>query len=90
MRQHFFIYGIILFLGTVTLNYYNLIGLFLPILILVILLIGFYNSLQKKHAILRNFPVLGYFRYLFELIAPEIQQYFIERSTDGKPFSSRS
>ena len=87
MRQHFFIYGIILFLGTVTLNYYNLIGLFLPILILVILLIGFYNSLQKKHAILRNFPVLGYFRYLFELIAPEIQQYFIERSTDGKPFS---
>jgi glutamate synthase domain-containing protein 2 len=87
MRQHFFIYGIILFLGSVTLNYYNLIGLFLPILILVILLIGFYNSLQKKHAILRNFPVLGYFRYLFELIAPEIQQYFIERSTDGKPFS---
>jgi glutamate synthase domain-containing protein 2 len=87
MRQHFFIYGIILFLGTVTLNYYNLIGLFLPILILIILLIGFYNSLQKKHAILRNFPVLGYLRYLFELIAPEIQQYFIERSTDGKPFS---
>jgi glutamate synthase domain-containing protein 2 len=53
----------------------------------IILLIGLANSIQHKHAILRNFPVLGYFRYLFEMIAPEIQQYFIERSTDGKPFS---
>jgi glutamate synthase domain-containing protein 2 len=59
----------------------------LPIIIAVLLLIGFINTQQKKHAILRNFPVLGYFRYLFELIAPEIQQYFIERSTDGRPFS---
>ena len=52
-----------------------------------ILLIGSYNAKQKKHAILRNFPVLGYFRYMFETISPEIQQYFIERNTDGKPFS---
>ena len=48
---------------------------------------GFANALQYKHFILRNFPILGYFRYLFEMIAPEIQQYFTERSTDGKPFS---
>lgn len=48
---------------------------------------GIANSMQKKHAILRNFPVLGYARYLFEFISPEIQQYFIERTTDGKPFS---
>ncbi|GEC72184.1 FMN-binding glutamate synthase family protein [Flavobacterium flevense] len=54
---------------------------------LVFIAIGFYNSVQKKHAILRNFPVIGYFRYIFESISPEIQQYFIERSTDGKPFS---
>ena len=43
--------------------------------------------MEIRFTILRNFPVLGYFRYLFEMIAPEIQQYFIERSTDGKPFS---
>jgi len=49
--------------------------------------IGIYNRFQKHHTILRNFPVLGYFRYFFEMISPEIQQYFIERSTDGKPFS---
>jgi hypothetical protein len=29
---------------------------------------------------------LGYFRYFFESISPEMQQYFIERETDGKPF----
>ena len=52
-----------------------------------LILVGLMNSMQGKHAILKNFPILGYFRYLFELIAPEIQQYFIERNTDGKPFS---
>ena len=52
-----------------------------------LILVGLMNSMQEKHAILKNFPILGYFRYLFELIAPEIQQYFIERNTDGKPFS---
>mgnify|MGYP001235593827 CR=1 FL=1 len=41
----------------------------------------------NKRNVLTNFPVLGYFRYFFELISPEIQQYFIERNTDGKPFS---
>ena len=54
---------------------------------LPILLLGIFNRFQKSHTILRNFPILGYFRYFFELIAPEIQQYFIERQTDGKPFS---
>ncbi len=50
-------------------------------------LIGLINRFQKTHAILRNFPLLGYFRYMFEAISPEIQQYFIERSTDGRPYS---
>ena len=57
-----------------------------PILISTLYLIGVANALQTKHAILRNFPLLGYFRYFFETISPEMQQYFIERETDGKPF----
>ncbi|WP_370632450.1 FMN-binding glutamate synthase family protein [Flavobacterium sp. CHNK8] len=60
---------------------------FLSFILFLTLIVGVYNSVQTKHTILRNFPVLGYFRYLFESIAPEIQQYFIERNTDGKPFS---
>ena len=53
----------------------------------ILYIVGIYNVFQTKHTILRNFPLLGYFRYLFEFISPEIQQYFIETSTDGRPFS---
>lgn len=52
-----------------------------------LLLIGFYDFFQTKKAILRNFPIIGHFRYLFEMIRPEIQQYFIESDVDGRPFS---
>jgi glutamate synthase domain-containing protein 2 len=52
-----------------------------------IFLLGIRDTFQKKHTILRNYPVLGHFRYLLEEIRPEIQQYFIERFNDGTPFS---
>lgn len=87
MRKNFFIYGFLLFVLVAAIYYYTERGFLLVIIIPILLVIGIYNASQEKHAILRNFPVLGYFRYLFEMIAPEIQQYFIERSTDGKPFS---
>lgn len=49
-------------------------------------LLGLYDFFQTKHAILRNFPVVGHFRYLLEEIRPEIYQYFVESDTDGVPF----
>jgi glutamate synthase domain-containing protein 2 len=42
--------------------------------------------LQSRHTILRNFPLIGHLRWIFESIRPEIQQYFIERDFDGRPF----
>ena len=42
---------------------------------------------QNRHAVLRNFPLIGHFRYLFETIRPEIQQYFVEDDGNGRPFS---
>ena len=48
--------------------------------------LGLYDSLQRKRAVLRNWPVIGRFRYVFETLRPEIQQYFIESDTDGRPF----
>ena len=51
-----------------------------------IVAVGLYDFFQVKHSILRNFPVLGHFRYFFELIRPEIYQYFVESDTDGVPF----
>ena len=48
--------------------------------------IGLWDVLQTKHAIRRNFPVIGHGRYLLEMIRPEIQQYFIEDNIHGRPF----
>ena len=48
---------------------------------------GFVDFFQKRHTIRRNFPILGRFRYIFEAIRPEINQYFVESNTDGRPFS---
>ncbi|MGP5586151.1 glutamate synthase-related protein, partial [Glutamicibacter ardleyensis] len=56
-------------------------------LTVVLLAVGIRDVTQKRHAILRNFPILGHARYLFEFIRPEIQQYFIERNTDGTPYN---
>ena len=52
-----------------------------------LLLVGLYDSLQREHTILRNFPIIGHVRYLFEALRPEIQQYFIESNTDAFPIA---
>jgi len=52
---------------------------------IIIFSVGIYDIVQKKHTILRNFPVIGHMRYFLEMISPEIHQYFIESNTDGKP-----
>ena len=58
----------------------------LAVLLVALLVLAVWDMTQKRHAILRNYPVLGHMRYLLESIRPEIQQYFIERNFDGKPF----
>ncbi|MER5884880.1 glutamate synthase-related protein [Streptomyces sp. NPDC001941] len=35
---------------------------------------------------MRDYPVLGYARFLLEAVRPELQQYFVERHFDGRPF----
>ncbi len=53
----------------------------------VLLLVGVYDVVQRRHSLLRNYPVLGHLRFLLEAIRPELQQYFIERNVDGRPFA---
>ncbi len=61
--------------------------LYLLILIVPYIVLGFYDMLQKESSIRRNFPVLGRFRYLMQEIRPMIHQYFVESDTDGTPFN---
>ena len=42
---------------------------------------------QHKHAILRNYPVIGHLRFLLESIRPELRQYIIEGDNDAVPFN---
>jgi glutamate synthase domain-containing protein 2 len=49
-------------------------------------LIGLWDLTQSKHSILRNYPIIGHLRFLIEDAAPELHQYLVESSTDGRPF----
>ena len=67
----------------VALNYTD----YIPVFIIGIFLLWLHDVTQKKKAIIRNFPVIGHFRYLFEFIRPEIQQYFIANDEEELPFN---
>ena len=55
----------------------------------VALLVGvvIYDLVQRRHAILRNFPIVGHLRYLLESIGPELRQYIVTDNDEERPFS---
>ena len=59
--------------------------LLLPFLALLVLAV--YDLSQRRHAILRNFPVVGHLRYLIERFGPELRQYVVADNDEEKPFS---
>jgi len=52
-----------------------------------LLLVFIHDVVQKKHAILRNFPVVGHLRYLLEKIGPELRQYWVANDKEEMPFT---
>jgi glutamate synthase domain-containing protein 2 len=46
-----------------------------------------HDLLQRRHAILRNFPVIGHARFLLEAIGPELRQYIVAGNDEERPFS---
>ena len=52
-----------------------------------LVILGLRDLAQPRHAILRNYPVIGHLRFLLEAIRPEMRQYFIESDTEAAPFS---
>src|SRR5664279_3049391 len=51
-----------------------------------LVVLGVHDVVQRRHSILRNYPIVGHGRFILESIRPELQQYFIERNYDGRPF----
>ena len=52
-----------------------------------LVVVGARDLRQTRHAILRNYPVIGHLRFLLEYIRLEMRQYFIESDTEAAPFS---
>src|SRR5262249_34203311 len=46
-----------------------------------------YDLSQRNHAILRNFPIVGHFRYWLESVGPELRQYIVTGNDEERPFS---
>ncbi|HEX6915137.1 MAG TPA: FMN-binding glutamate synthase family protein [Chitinophagaceae bacterium] len=77
--------ALVLFLAmNIAASWYWGLGITLPLLALAV-----FDLSQQKHALKRNYPVVGHLRYLFEKFRPELRQYFFESDLDGKPFNRR-
>lgn len=73
--------GALLLVGTVSAWWWCAAG---PLLALTAL--GGGDLAQRRHSVLRNYPLTGHLRFLMEALRPELQQYFVERNVDGRPY----
>ena len=65
-------------------------GLFIFVLGLMVLMVSVLfvvDITQSKHAIRRNFPVIGRFRYWFEHLGEFFRQYFFAMDREEMPFN---
>jgi glutamate synthase domain-containing protein 2 len=46
-----------------------------------------HDLVQRRHALLRNFPLIGHARYFIEAVGPELRQYVVAGNDEERPFS---
>lgn len=63
-------------------------------MVISLIIIGFLSIvfihdrfIQKKHTILKNYPIIGWGRYIIEKIGPELRQYVVAHNREEKPFN---
>jgi glutamate synthase (ferredoxin) len=61
--------------------------IWIALIIAGVLAVIVYDVTQRRHAILRNFPIVGHFRYLLEAVGPELRQYIVTSNNEERPFS---
>ncbi len=63
-------------------------GTVLVVLVVATLLVWFVQDVtQKKHSVLRNYPVIGRLRYFFEELGEYFRQYFFMSDREELPFN---
>lgn len=86
MRKIFVIVSAIVFITTLLLSIF-LSGKWYPFFVIAAFFtgLGYYDMFQKKHSIMRIYPLFGRLRYFMEEIRPKVYQYFVESDIDGRP-----
>jgi len=87
VREQFIIISIIVILAIIGISLIWQPFLWAFLLVGPLIIMGVFDIFQKSHAIRRNFPLIGRFRYVLESIRPEIMQYFVETDTQGRPLN---
>lgn len=87
MRNDFAVFTVVSLLVVAIVSYFWSPFVWSLVALVPLLLIGWYDMLQNKHTIMRNFPILGRGRYTMEELRPKMYQYFVESDIDGRPFS---
>ncbi|MEX0962864.1 MAG: FMN-binding glutamate synthase family protein [Pseudohongiellaceae bacterium] len=86
-RQLFFGIGLIVITMTVLLAQRWPVANWIWLVSVPLLAVGLHDLLQRKHTILRIYPVIGHLRYLLESVRSPMQQYFVESELDGTPIN---
>ncbi len=60
---------------------------FAAAVIILLVAVVLHDVTQRQHAILRNFPLVGHFRYWLEALGPELRQYIVTDNNEERPFS---
>lgn len=78
--QSTFLYGL---LETLAIAFIFTVGILLVLVIVTFVI----DKTQTQHAIRRNYPVIGHFRYLFEHVGEFFRQYFFAMDREELPFN---
>lgn len=88
MRKKFIYFSIIIIAGLTTLGcFFGTVWWIVLGICIVPIGLGFYDYFQRSHTIMRNYPIVGRLRWVFEELRPKMYQYFIESDTDGTPIN---
>ncbi|MGB1310113.1 MAG: FMN-binding glutamate synthase family protein [Leucothrix sp.] len=87
VRNIFVITSIVSVLAVIIISFFWKPVLWFFLIIIPLVLLGIWDLIQTRRAVLRLYPVIGHIRYMMESIRPEIQQYFVESDVDGRPIS---
>lgn len=85
MARIFFVFMLAVLAVEVWFFHYWPPGLWSLVVVVPLFFVGLTDFFQTRHGVRRNFPIIGNLRYFFELIRPELQQYFVEDNLSGRP-----